>query len=197
MNFERAVQYVVTRLENELSPQLLYHGIEHTRDDVVPAVKRLAELEGVQGESLSLLLTAAWFHDLGFIVQSANHEHISVDFAKKELPACDYTPDQIKIVEGAILATIVPQNPHSELEQLLSDADLDVLGREDFLVRNIALRKELANFGREFSDEDWYTSQIKFIDRHRYFSSSARMLRDEQKQKNIAILQQELSDQTR
>lgn len=113
MDFERAVQYVVTRLENELSPLLLYHGIEHTRDDVVPAVKRLADLQGIRGESLSLLLTAAWFHDLGFIVQAANHELISVEIAKKELPDYDYTAEQIKVVEGAILATIVPQNPHS------------------------------------------------------------------------------------
>lgn len=197
MDFERAVQYVVSRLENDLSPLLLYHGIGHTRDDVVPAVKRLADFQGIQGESLSLLLTAAWFHDLGFIVQSANHELISIDIAKKELPNYDYTAEQIKVVEGAILATIVPQNPHSELEQLLSDADLDVLGREDFLARNIALRKELANFGREFTDEAWYTSQIKFIEGHRYFSNSARVLRDAQKQKNIAVLQLALDNQSK
>ena len=193
MDFERAVQYVLARLENELSPHLLYHGIEHTLDDVVPAVKRLADMEGVQGESLTLLLTAAWFHDLGFIVQSANHELISVEITQKELPNYHYTPDQIKIVEGAILATIVPQNPKSKFEQLLSDADLDVLGREDFFARNIALRKELANFGREFSDEVWLTSQINFVEGHRYFSTSARMLRDEQKKKNIDALRQALN----
>ncbi len=193
MDFEQAVQYVLDRMQKELSPQLLYHSIGHTRDDVVPAVGRLAEFTGVKGESLTLLQTAAWFHDLGFVISAVDHELKSVQIAKDVLPGYGYSSDQIKIVEGAILATIVPQNPQSELGLLLSDADLDVLGRQDFFDRNMALRKELENFGRKFSDEEWYINQIKFIEAHRYFSSAARMLRDEQKQNNLAALRRLLT----
>ena len=48
LNFEQAKQYVLQRLERELSPNLLYHGITQTRDHVVPAVEMLARMEGVQ-----------------------------------------------------------------------------------------------------------------------------------------------------
>ena len=46
--FEQAKQYFLQRLERELSPNLLYHGITHTRDDIVPAVEMFASMEGVQ-----------------------------------------------------------------------------------------------------------------------------------------------------
>ena len=77
IKFDDARQYAVQRLERELSPNLLYHGIMHTRDDVVPAVEALAAQEGVQEGPGSLLVTAAWFHDLGFIESATDHELIS------------------------------------------------------------------------------------------------------------------------
>ena len=58
-NFEQAKQYALQRLERELSPNLLYHGVAHTRDDVVPAMETLANSEGTTGEAFFLLLTAA------------------------------------------------------------------------------------------------------------------------------------------
>jgi uncharacterized protein len=54
-------------LEREFSPQLVYHGIIHTREEVVPAAETLAHMEGIPKESLSLLFTATWFDDIGFI----------------------------------------------------------------------------------------------------------------------------------
>ena len=66
-DFERAKEYALKRLEKELPPDLLYHNLEHTRDIVVPAVERLAAMEGIEGEALLLLRTAAYYHDLGFV----------------------------------------------------------------------------------------------------------------------------------
>jgi hypothetical protein len=43
-NFEDAKQYAEERLGQELSPTLVYHGIAHTRDEVVPAVEMLASM---------------------------------------------------------------------------------------------------------------------------------------------------------
>ena len=76
IKFEDARQYALQRLERDLSPNLLYHGIMHTRDDVVPAVETLAGQERVREDLRSLLVTAAWFHDLGFIESVSNHESI-------------------------------------------------------------------------------------------------------------------------
>ena len=79
--YGQARQYALHRLEKELSPNLLYHGRAHTRDDVIPSVEQLARMEGIRGASLYLLRTSAWFHDLGFVEQPAYHEMIGARIA--------------------------------------------------------------------------------------------------------------------
>jgi len=192
LHVHHAKHYALHRLERELSPNLLYHGIKHTRDEVLPAVERLASMEGVQGDLLLLLLTAAWFHDLGFVEQPQYHELISARIAVQVLPGFGYTNEQVEIVRWAILATILPQDPQNLLEQILTDADLDILGRDDFMLRNGELRHELAFFGKEYTDREWYTQQLKFLESHTYFTASARTLRDAGKLKNIRELMDKL-----
>jgi uncharacterized protein len=192
--FERARQYALHRLEWELSPNLLYHGLRHTRDGVVPAVELLANMEGVKGKSYYMLLTAAWFHDLGFIEQPAYHELISARIAAEILPGFGYTKAQIEIIRWIILATIIPQTPTTILEKIMADADLDVLGRDDFMHYNGNLRRELALYGRDFSDVEWYSRQLKFVEEHSYFTTSAHTLRDAGQLKNVAHLKRILED---
>ena len=171
---------------------LYYHGLIHTTDDVVPAAEKFAEGEGVTGESLDLLLTAAWFHDLGFIEVRAGHEVIGARIASEVLPGFGYTEEQIQIIKGIIMATVVPQSPLTILEQIMADADLDVLGRDDFMLRNGNLRREFAFFGQEFTDTQWFSGQLKFVKTHTYFTASARALRDAGQVKNVAIMKKKL-----
>ena len=192
--FERARAYALQRLERELSPHLVYHGLFHTRDEVVPAAEILAAMEGVQDEQLYLLLTAAWFHDLGHLHQSLDHEQISAQIAVQVLSSFGYTENQVEIVRRAILATALPQSPQTPLEEILVDADLDVLGRETFMQRNLDLRCELYYFGKDFTDEQWYAYQLDFILGHQYFTASAHTLRDRQKSLNITDLQHRLRE---
>lgn len=191
--FDNARQYALQRLERELSPNLLYHGIMHTRDDVVPAVEVLADQEGVREGPLFLLVTAAWFHDLGFIESVNNHELISARLAAEALPGIGFTAEEVDIIKGIILATVLPQTPNTQLEQIMADADLDVLGRDDFVLYNQNLRNELALLGQEFSDFEWYVSQLQFLKSHAYFTASARALRDAGQLNNIRMLEKWLA----
>ena len=193
-NVEQARQYALNRLERELSPNLHYHGIVHTRDDVVPAAELLANLEGIKVESFYLLLTAAWFHDLGFVEKPANHEQISARIAAEILPGFGYTETQVEIIRWIIFATIIPQAPKTILEKIMADADLDVLGRDDFMLRNVNLRCELGFQGKEYSDAEWYMGQLKFVETHTYFTMSARTLRDAGQLKNVANLKRILEE---
>ena len=191
-NFEQAIRYAEQRLEQELAPHFVYHGIAHTRDEVVPAVETLASMERITGKSLMLLRTAAWYHDLGYIENAVHHELIGARMAVDVLPSFGYSPEDVEVVRWAILATALPQSPNNLLEQILTDADLDVLGKTDFMKRNDDLRRELAFLGKEFSDEQWYHQQLKFIEGHQYFTASAHALRDAQKSINITELKQTL-----
>jgi uncharacterized protein len=187
-DFERAKQYALERLENELPGTLYYHSLYHTRDDVVPAVERLAALEGVEGEALLLLQTAALYHDIGFIKQYDNHEAVSVQIAEAALPDFGYSAEQIEMIGSMIMATRLPQTPQSLLEEILADGDLDNLGRDDFNERSRLLRAEQEARGLHLSDEDWYERQLEFVQNHQYFTDAARQLRDGKKQRNIQAL---------
>jgi len=191
INFDQARLFALDQLEHNLSPKFLYHSLVHTRDDVVVATKRLAIRCKITGVNLTLLLTAAYFHDLGFTrlpdvdPRSNHHELISAQFAKEVLPTFGYRENHVEAICGMIMATRLPQSPVNFLEEILADADLDSLGREDFWQRSQALRDENATFGFYTTDLEWYQGQFNFLASHRYFTAEARLLRNAQKQKNV------------
>jgi uncharacterized protein len=187
-DFEAARQYALNRLQRELAPPVTYHTLAHTWDEVAPAADQFAALEGVIGEDLLLLRTAALYHDLGFVEQHHDHEASSARIAAAVLPGFGYAPAQIEAIVGIIQATRLPQEPHTLLEEIMADADLDILGQADYVPRNAVLRKELAALGQNMTDAQWYGSQLEFIRKHRYFTAAARSLRDAQKQVNIAAM---------
>lgn len=184
-DFARAQAYALDRLTRELSPLLTYHSLAHTRDEVLPAARRFAELAGLGGEPLLLLETAALYHDLGFVRQRDEHEAVSIALAGEVLPGFGYTPAQIAAIGEMIQATRLPQSPSSLLAEILTDADLDVLGREAYWTRNDDLRAEWAAFGTVSTDLEWYQGQVTFLSTHRYFTPMARSLRVAQKQANL------------
>jgi uncharacterized protein len=182
----QARRYAVQRLEQQLPAVLTYHCLAHTLQGVVPAVERLAALERVNGQDLLLLRTAAYYHDLGFVERSDGHEAISARLASEILPRFGYNPAQIEIIQGMILATRYPFEPHTYFESIMVDADLDVLGRDNFWPRNHALRAEReALAGQQSTDDEWYGSQLAFMRAHRYFTASAQNLRQAHKQRHM------------
>jgi len=187
-NFEHAKAYALQRLERELPAALTYHSLAHTRDDVAPATLWLAAIAGVSGEQRMLLHTAAYYHDIGFVLQRADHEMIGARIAAETLPRFGYSPAQIEIIHGMIMATRLPQSPRNLLEQLMADADLDALGRTDFITRNQALRDELAAYGAHWDDLGWCREQLYFLEAHHYWTDAAQQVRGEQKRRNVELI---------
>lgn len=183
-NFEQAQRYALEVLERELSPLLVYHNVYHTREDVLPAVNRLAALEKVTREDFLLLCTAACFHDIGFTKCYRGQKNAGAKLAQEVLPQYGYQPEHIQAITGMILATRVPQSPHTKCEQILADAELDLFGREDFLNKSSALWTESAAFDQRIDEEAWFLQQLEFMQNHQYFTQSARTLWGLQKEKN-------------
>lgn len=187
-DYRGAIAFIVKRLEEELSPALTYHSLYHTRDDVVPATRRLAEMIGLSEQDKKLLEVAAAYHDAGFLLQYREHELAGVTVAQKFLPHFGFSDESIRTICGMIMATRLPQSPKNLMEEILADADLDSLGREDFFERGNTLRNERTLRGEIITDESWYQEQVSFLRNHRYFTQAARSIRDEGKKKHIEIL---------
>jgi predicted metal-dependent HD superfamily phosphohydrolase len=191
-DYEGAVAYARSRMERELAPELQYHGLHHTFDLVLPVAIKLAELSEIDINDVDLLRVAVAFHDIGWIVEGNEHEKEGIRIAHDVLPSFGFQDDQIDCIAGMIRATRTPQSPRTLLEQIMADADLDVLGREDFWKRNQDLRTERSLNGQRMSDEEWYLSQLHFLETHSYFTDAARQLRDEGKQAHIEEIKQRL-----
>jgi uncharacterized protein len=187
-DYEGAKNYALERLKGELSPELSYHSLDHTLRGVVPALERLATLESVQGEELDLLRTAAYFHDIGYVENCEHHEKIGAQIVERVLPRFGFTSEQIGAIQRMILATELPQSPKNLLEMILVDADLDVLGRDDFLDTSIQLRAERATQGMLVSEIEWFCSQLEFLQSHQYWTQAAKRLREPKKRENMALL---------
>lgn len=191
-DFDRAKDYALARLAQELDPRLSYHSLAHTHDDVWPAAARLATLAGVGREEKLLLETAALYHDIGFVESRFEHESISARIAAAVLPRFGFGQRQILIITGMILATKLPQSPKTELEALLCDADLDSLGRADYFILSERLRHELSAYGQPVPAVEWCMNQLEFLQNHRYLTTTAARLRDAGRLRNIALVQMRL-----
>ena len=193
-NWEETRAYVLDLLGRKLPPQLYYHGIHHTRDDVFPAIERLAALARVSDEELLLLRTAAIYHDLGFIEQYTDNEPIAARIAGETLPGFGYAAEQIKTIQELILATTITYAPKNFLEELIRDADLDSLGRNNFFETSHNLWLELFTRGNQISIRDWYEIQFNFLSNHQFHTSVARSLRDATRRQNLEELKQRMTE---
>ena len=189
--FEDLHEIMLTRYENELPKDLYYHHLKHTIDVIVQA-EIIAIEEGISDEDLLLLKTAALFHDAGFLVGYSEHEELGMQIAAMILPKYGFNDEQIKIICDIIAVTKLPHNPKNILEEIMCDADLDYLGRNDYLAVSRDLYKELLDHGAiKKSEFEWNVMQIKFLQHHRFFTKSSKNRRNANKNKQIQYLQEQ------
>lgn len=193
INYYKAERHIMKLLEQHLSKDLHYHSIAHTKD-VVKAVERLALSEGVTDEGLFLLKSAATYHDAGFIEQYDENEPIGVRLAQEILPKYGYTQEHIDRIKELIYVTKIPHAPSNKLEEIICDADLDYLGRDDFHEIADKLRHELRDHGKINSDRQWDEIQIKFLTSHRYFTKTAKKTRLKKKLANLEEIKERLKE---
>jgi hypothetical protein len=184
IKFEDLNDYVLDRLERELPKHLYYHNYKHTID-VTIGVEIIGDGEGVGEEDMLLLKTAALFHDFGQVEGAVGHEERSCIIAEEILPDFGYDKEQIEIVKGIIMATKLPPQPKTLLQEIIADADLDYLGRRDMVPVSDTLYQELKVQGLIGSFNDWNKLQVKFLSNHNFFTETARKMRAVNKEKQI------------
>lgn len=187
--FHTIRQLIIPRLEKNLDPGLLYHNVGHTLD-VLRQAELIAREEGINTDKdLLLLKTAALYHDSGFLFIYKNHEEKSCEIARSDLEDFFEEPDLKKIC-GMIMATKIPQSPHNLPEQIICDADLDYLGRDDFEPVSTNLYREFITFGILNGDESWDHIQIRFFEAHHYFTRTIIEKRNGKKLEHLQQLKQ-------
>lgn len=187
--YEKIKSQSLLKLEQDLPKDLFYHSQHHTLD-VLKQAERIARAENISGkEDLMLLKIACLFHDRGFLVTYNGHEEAGCKMAKEELTVWGFTARQINIICGLIMATKIPQTPHTKLEEVICDADLDYLGRPDFFKISDTLFYEMKERGWVTGERDWNLKQIAFFNTHTYFTATNKKLREKEKQKHLEMIE--------
>jgi len=191
MSYKKTINKLYKILEKELSPDLTYHGLHHTKDVHKVCQFYIKHYDIKKGDG-QLLEVAAVGHDIGFTKVYDNHEETSAEITMAIMKEEGFNKKEIRRVEKMILATKIPQNPQTFLASLLCDADLDYLGRDDFEEIGQTLKQEWTTYDIfPKLDENFDTIQIGFLRGHCYHTEYAQEHRTPVKITHIERLEHE------
>ncbi|KAL0221155.1 hypothetical protein RCL1_001009 [Eukaryota sp. TZLM3-RCL] len=183
---QEAFNYAYDSVKCQLAlipPHLYYHSIEHTFNWVLPWCDFLAEKEQIDTHHRFLLRLAALYHDTGYLDCYNDNEIFGANRCISELKQFDcFSPHDLEILHSLIMITSLSTNPlettDSRLQQLqfiIRDADVAQLASESFHVLSDRLRREVSHvLGREISPEAWTASNNVFLNKHQWFSTTAK-----------------------
>src|SRR5947209_589135 len=179
-----AYRSLTQTLQDGLPAHLSYHCYQHTLS-VIDATEHLVQKEGVPSDDYYLVLTAALYHDAGFMRGYQTHEELSCDIARETLPGLGFANETVEKVCRLIMATRLPQAPSDLYEQILCDADLYYLGSPNFFRDAENLYKEWKAVGLVQTHEEWEAKQLLFLEGHHYFTPTASHEQNEKKKANL------------
>lgn len=187
MSFDQLREMVLEKLQG-LDARLTYHSVDHTID-VLTQVERIANEEDLADErEVYLLKIAALYHDTGFLFTYSQHEEKSCEIFLNDSRYFDLSEEEIQKIVELIMVTKIPQKPQNMMEKIICDADLDYLGRKDFLTIGDRLRREFLEFGIVTSNEEWENLQLKFLNQHQYHTNASLRQREPFKREHLRAL---------
>lgn len=184
-------EYIFEQLETELPKNLIFHNLKHLQDKYIQT-ELLGRAENLNTEETLLLRTAALFQDTGYAKSLQNPELKSIENCRKTLPKFKYTEDQIETICTLIQCSQKNYKPINKLEQILIDANMDYLGRIDYLKISLKLYAEVKLNNGIRSEEDWFSNQIKMLENHEFYTETARKLREVSREEQIIRIKEYL-----
>jgi len=191
-NYEAIRKSVIDRLERQLPKDLFYHGLHHTFN-VLQSAEFIAKEEKISDEEMNLLRVAVLYHDAGFLKTYKNHEEAACEMVRQDLPQYGISPQDIQTICGMIMATKIPQNPQTQLEKIIADADLEYLGTDDFDKIGNTLFEEVKIYLKVESRRQWDVIQVNFLKNHHYYTRFCQLNREPGKQKHLKEVEQRLA----
>jgi predicted metal-dependent HD superfamily phosphohydrolase len=184
--------WILPRLKQSLASDLTYHSVNHSIDVETQALRIAVQEAVTDAESIFLLKIACLYHDSGFLFTYKEHEAAGCRLVREELPGFGLNDQQIDQICGMIMATKIPQTPHNKLEEIICDADLDYLGRDDFFPIAHTLFLEWKSRFFIVEENEWNHVQYNFFKLHHYFTASNKALRGPLKLKHFKIIEDKL-----
>lgn len=183
--------YIVQFFEEHISAEYVYHDIQHTQQ-VVEGILAIGRHLDMLPREMELLEIAGWFHDTGYKEGPSGHEARGCVYLREYLKDKSYTEEEVRFMEGCIMATKVPQSPKNLAERIICDADLAHLGNNHYWDRTGRVRQELLlTKSMVMGEQEWMDFELKFMYDHEYHTGVAQKLFGKRKKKHIKQLKKQ------
>lgn len=198
-----AVEEALTLLDT-LPSHLKYHTKDHTID-VIKETILFALADGASRGVIEQQVIAAAWHDVGYIKQDKNNEPVAIQLFEQSSAYAQMDPHvREEIISNIGDTAVVAEGgaprfhmAHSAFGYML-DGDLSNFGREDFFVCMDKIAEETGvDLDNQSERIKMYTFVIALLENHTWHTVGARVLRDAQKQRNLALLKAEYANLTR
>lgn len=166
----------------------VYHNWQHSKSVCEEAVK-IASDAGLEPLNIENIAIAALFHDVGYEINSGEHEKRGAEIAEEFLIAKGIEQARINKIKKLIMATKVFTKPNNFEEMIMKDADLAHLGKPYFFKNYYNLQKELNTvFQMGIDDDEWCKSTIEFINKQKFYTEYAKKHYQPVKMENLKEL---------
>src|SRR5690606_21669194 len=123
--------FVFNLFKENLPNTFLYHNFTHTKR-VLRSVNEIIANSKVSSDESTILQLSALLHDTGYIKIRENHEEESGKIATSFLEEQQIETHIIDAVNKCIMATKFKDNPTTDLDKILRDADASHFGKAYF-----------------------------------------------------------------
>jgi predicted metal-dependent HD superfamily phosphohydrolase len=198
MNYQelskKVQDHVQSLFHSQKDKTFFYHSLAHTQG-VVKAASQIANHYQLNEKDFFIVTTAAWFHDAGYFSDPKNHETKGAEMAGTFLKTHGLDEETIQTVVNCVLATRMPYNPKTKLEEIVCDADLFHLGTDDFPENNKLMRKEAeTRKGISISKDEWRKGTIRLFEMHHYFTDYCQLLLNDKKKETLDKLKNKAAE---
>jgi len=176
-------------------PEFTYHNLAHV-EEVVWRAGYIAGNYALPETDFLALILAAWFHDAGYLFTSQEcHEEKSAEMAAEFLQNEAIPEELIGKIQDTIKATKMPQQPITQIEKILCDADLFHLGTDGFEDIDQQVKKETElRINQLISETVWRDITLKLMELHRYHTDFCQNLLQPGKKENLEKLRRQIVD---
>ena len=193
MNYRELLEQLRTHVtwlfQTNKDQRFLYHNYNHT-EQVVENTVKLANHYQLSDQDFFIVLSAGWFHDIGYLFSTTDHEAKGIALCTAFLEEKGVSQDVLDKISGCIMATKMPQSPVGLLQEIVCDADLFHLGTNSFRERNKLMRKEAqAISGKKIDKDLWREKTIGLLNMHHYHTGYGKEILNQKKSENLALLE--------
>lgn len=182
---KRVVSYVTKLFEDYPQPNLVYHNLQHTKKVAEHAVEIMAHYQ-LSNNDMLILHVATWFHDTGHLFADlSKHEEKSIELMREFMKNENIDGALVDTIADCIMATRLPHEPKTLLQEIMCDADTYHFGTKEFRKSNKLVKKEFILRNYITVTLDWNKNTLELLEKHKFYTPYCVAMLEDGKRKNV------------